>query len=385
MFRQPTDCEKSIMSGPKESEAPAWQQAAESRVSEAPSKSQPEDTGSSTPPREHARRFINDEGVRSAGSDEKTEFLKSKGFDEKTIQELLAESSRTTSQTSEADADRSAGDTVERETPSTTSSNDAPPIVTYPEFLTKPRRRPPLLTPSRLLNILSASGSLMTLAYGVAQYLISPMIATRDERQSEYYNHVDAKLAELNSRLAGVVSVVPPPRTRGSSHTPKSKADGDPSADADADDASSAGDPTELFHRDIGTQTSPEPASTSQTAPSTASAAPISHTARQERALSSVMTSMRSLRETCDNRGAGLASLIDAVQESQEEFEKGPYSGSDSGPRRTVSSELLSLYGQGAAGGSHEPDDEFKKTRDAIRSLKGMLLSTRSFPGLMAR
>jgi hypothetical protein len=45
----------------------------------------------------------------------------------------------------------------------------------------------------------------------------------------------------------------------------------------------------------------------------------------------------------------------------------------------------FSTYGALGYGRSAEPDDEFKRTKDAIRSVKGLLLSARSFPAVTTR
>ena len=119
-----------------------------------------------------ARRFLEAEEVKTASRDKKAEFLKSKGIEDGDIQKLLGEP--TTSQqvgaptpdytlmaayadtllfqkhdeNSSAVPDAQHAQQEATQTPSSLSpsAGDRPPVVTYPEFLTKPQRPPPLVT-----------------------------------------------------------------------------------------------------------------------------------------------------------------------------------------------------------------------------------------------
>lgn len=142
--------------------------------------------------------------------------------------------------------------------------------------------------------------------------------------------------------------------------TGKLAGDGDKGVDSDSDS-----DPTELFHRDIGVQTS---------LPSTPSSPIISDTntglSTQTNNLKGLTASLRSLLQ----ENANLA-------ESTQDLE------STIGVLREYCDELayvqpIMTYGfNGGLGRAEEKDDEIAKVKAGIRGVKGVLLSARSFPG----
>lgn len=73
------------------------------------------------------------------------------------------------------------------------------------------------------------------------------MVETLSESRHEFLGHSQTKIDELNERLSKIVSKLPP--------EPKSKTSGE----EDDDVESLSSDPTELYHRDQGTQTSSPP------------------------------------------------------------------------------------------------------------------------------
>ncbi|GAP90155.1 putative peroxin 14 17 [Rosellinia necatrix] len=382
------------MEDSKESSIPARQQASADGASE------PGDVTL-----DHARAFLNDENVKAAPPKQKHAFLKSKGLDDSQITRLLDESpeesrppvSQPTTESSAApdDMDQKTGSkpdikrapspppggssSVGSSTPGAPSPTvtapypvDSPaPIITYPEFLTKPQRPPPIITPSRLANIVAVSGGVWALAYGIAGLFIRPMVDNLNGARSEYYDHVNRKLSQLVEKLEDNVSEVP--YKTGKALKPQYQ---DRAID---DNASVDSDPTELFHRDVGTQTSPPP-SVLGSAPNvdgnnnnkSGSEKPID---AQLKTILAINALTRELALMHTQRAESNADLRSAIGELRDQVDKMAYPAV-----HDFSSYGGYIYGQGV-----EVDDEFKKTKDAIRSVKGLFLSSRSFPAVATR
>ncbi|ETS79456.1 hypothetical protein PFICI_09309 [Pestalotiopsis fici W106-1] len=337
---------------------------AESKEADAPppgsESSRPE--SEPTPTLEQARRFLNDETVRSASKEKKSEFLRGKGFSDDDIQKLLSEEASREGSTSD---DRAQDATDTKDIPNVPQSTSTPaqaasaplsepaPIITYPEFLTHSPKPPPLLTPSRLLTAATVLTTAWTLAYGAARFIVAPMVDTLAESRSEYYEHVNTKLSTLVEKLEGVVSEVPYSKGKLSK------------SDADGDDNSSYGDPSEMFHRDVGTQTSPF---TTELPIHQDKGCAVDQQARQ---LTQLTTCLKELSTMYTTQAENSSNLHLAMQGIREDVDKLAY----------PATEYSSLYGGSTFGlGRSDPDDEIKKTKDAIRSVKGMFLSSRMFP-----
>jgi hypothetical protein len=329
--------------------------------------------------------------VRVAAPEKKREFLRSKGFDDALITQLLNEHRNDGQSSASESASQSATEStatpddvgdqktetqLDAKEASSTSANsassaavssmtDSPPIITYPEFLTKPERPPPLITPSRLANILAVSGAVWALFYGMAGLVVRPMVDNLNDARSEYYAHVNGKLAQLVEKLEGAASKVP---YKDAKHL-KSKHQ----ERAIDDNESITSDPTELFHRDVGTQTSPRLSIVGTTPSATGNTEqPVDIQARK---LSAISASLREISLMYTQRAEGTASLRSIVGEVRDQADKVAY----------PPAQDFSTYAGFGYGRSAEPDDEFKKTKDAIRSVKGLFLSARSFPAATAR
>ncbi|KAG4437826.1 hypothetical protein IFR05_006672 [Cadophora sp. M221] len=132
------------------------------------------------------------------------------------------------------------------------------------------------------------------------------------------------------------------------------------------DESESDEDPTELFHRDIGIQTSPfisRPSTPVDTSPLTG------HTSRLE----NLKTSLEGLIEDSSSEGVETAELEGTMGVLREyldslAFVQPSYSYGVGG------------YGGGGRSGKDE-DDEIGRVKKEIRGVKGVLLSARSFPG----
>ncbi|KAI1388460.1 peroxisomal membrane anchor protein conserved region-domain-containing protein [Hypoxylon trugodes] len=372
------------MADSERSNIPAWQQV---QKEAGPETGDTQDIDATEVTLDQARKFLRDENVRNSSIEKKAEFLKSKGFDDAQVQELLEEADQDTEasnppstttksigedgdteRTLEANKDIEAIPTATSSSSSSSSISDSPPIITYPEFLTTSQKPPPLITPSRLANILAISGSIWTLLYGTARFAVSPMVDNLNDARTEYYEHVSERLDELVDRLESAVSEVPYKNSKMLRLRQDDSVYGD--------DESTFSDPTELFHRDIGVQTSPlmlaDDVASSTSARSQADK-PIDSQALR---LSAIRASLREMSDMHTRHAESTADLNSLLREIRDEVDKvgAPPPIDYTGVRTGL-----------AYGRNPEPDDEVKKTKDAIRSVKGMFLSARSFPATAAR
>lgn len=249
--------------------------------------------------------------------------------------------------------------------PSSERARDVPPIITYPEFLTAPTAPAPLVTRDRLLTALYLFGGLSTVLYGTNNYLLTPMLASLTEARLSLAETASANLEKLISKLEEVVSVIPAEVTIGNIH----KAESDEGREGSNSEEE---DPTELFHRDFGVQTSLPPTPTRR----------YSITSEDERDALETQTSRisnltRNLRSFLDfdkaeEEGAGeLNTSVTMVQE---------YLDSMVGAARRYDF-IGASYGVSSSGrGAGEQDDEISKVKTQIIGVKGVLLSARNFP-----
>ncbi|KAI1780640.1 peroxisomal membrane anchor protein conserved region-domain-containing protein [Hypoxylon cercidicola] len=365
--------------------APSAQQS-ESQSEAAPDTSTPQDADVIEKTLEKARKFLRDEKVKNSSVEKVTKFLESQGLENAQIQKLLEEyeqdvqnasslpatdASPTKRESSEPERavevkEKKAAEAKPSTAPSSTSNS--PPIITYPEFLTTSPRPPPLITPTRLANILAVSGSIWTALYGVARCVVNPMVENLNESRTDYYSHVNERLGQLVEKLEGVVSEVPYKNGK----PLKSKYE----ESVCEDDESTFSDPTELFHRDIGTQTSPVMLAEDRPSSRNTSGQGDKPVDAQVRRLAALRASVRELNDMHIRRADGSAEMNARLREIRDEVDK-------LGAPAMV--DFSSGYSGLGYGRSSEPDDEVKKAKDAIRSVKGMFLSTRSFPTVTAR
>ncbi|KAI6355643.1 hypothetical protein MCOR25_008136 [Pyricularia grisea] len=340
---------------------------------------------------DHARLFLQDEEVRQASREKKISFLRSKGVSDADIETLLGEdeSSSSTSSTSQTTA---AAPQPAQEEPTSpglesqpqpqpqpqpqmqqqqqrhqqqpqqqsqpTQKSDQPPIVTYPEFLTKPPRPPPLITATTFLNTASAFAGLATLIIGTSKYVLSPMVESLTDARIDLHRSASDGLSRTIEKLEGIVSEVPPPPTTPdkNSRTAKKMDDHD-SASSDG------GDPTELFHRDVGVQTSPPqtPSITTMTQKPSAIESQVTRLAKLTASVREMSASYATTAETHESTSVVLGHLSADVDKLRTPVATRPAG---------------TVYYRAFA----EPDDQVKAVKQSIRSVKGVLLSARSFP-----
>ncbi|KAK8929941.1 hypothetical protein H634G_01479 [Metarhizium anisopliae BRIP 53293] len=303
-----------------------------------------------------ARRFLDEDPVKSASPAKKAEFLRSKGISEGDVEKLLGHSDM------DSESSSSQNDTPESGTTQTTSvlhnsatlsaAGDRPPIVTYPEFLVKPERPPPLVTKNGIFNTLYAFAGLSTVLYATSKYLIAPMVETLTDARTELHDVTYKRLDNLVAQLEKTVSVVPSTTSKPTS-----------SEDSDGSDAE---DPTEMFHRDIGTQTS---LIDQNATPAPKESEPTSK--RHADTLTSLTKSLSILKDQYRAQSEGfedVKTLLDLLRDDLDGMTYGGYT------------EFVGGYDIYGSAKRNEPEDEIRKVRDNIRRVKGVLLSTRNFP-----
>ncbi|PHH77817.1 hypothetical protein CDD82_3351 [Ophiocordyceps australis] len=332
------------MGDPQDTSTPAWQRP---------------HADDSQPQLDLARRFLDDPDVKAASRDSKVAFLKSKGISNDHVQKLLVNEPPHAAETPTGKTTTSS-DMQTSQTPSASSSHSSsvvdssarPPVVTYPEFLAKPQRPPPLVTSSAIISTLYALVGLSTLLYGTSKYAIGPMVEALTDARTHLYATTSEKLRLIVSKLESTVSVLP--LTQQPVVT----------SDHDSDDD----DPYEMFHRDVGTQTCAFAANSA-----TQSMLPDNQAAymRQGDRLATATKTLSSLKDQLRAQSEGLEDTRSLLDVFRDELDGMTYSG------QTHIVSGFNLYG---APSKSEPDDEIRKVRDSIRRVKGVLLSTRNFP-----
>jgi hypothetical protein len=218
---------------------------------------------------DQATKFLEDKSIRDASTDRKIAFLESKGLTNDEIQKLLGVSRNASAtgdvKTEQPKAPEPTSEISTRAESTNTSSSsseapplaasapsrDVPPIITYPEFLVQPSQ-PPLLSLRSILYTLYGAAGLGATLYGTSEFLVKPMIRTLTEARHELAETAVGNLHKLNEKLEQNVSTIPLQISKNDSNVKHEF------SDEEGETESIASDPTELFHRDIATQTSPD-------------------------------------------------------------------------------------------------------------------------------
>ncbi|KAL2435215.1 hypothetical protein ABEF95_014509 [Exophiala dermatitidis] len=368
---------------------------------------------------EQARKFLDDDAIREAPRERKVAFLQKKGLSADHIHTLLGSANEQTSSQSESelpselktvhdsnsntnsDSPNKTGaqsqTTSDPETPPATPSvseapsatvsvssankREIPPIITYPEFLLKPQKPPPLVTIDRLINAAYLFTGISALTYGASKYIVQPMLETLTEARHELAETTLSDLDVLNKKLESTVSHVPyfPSSTVLQKQTNVNNIDTDDTESIDSD-------PTELFHRDIATQTSPPPLSRSDSLTSESQGRTAQDpTAAQASRLQSLHGTLSSLlhsttthfsQDRLKDQVSQLQMVLDKLETSYNPFAIDYYG--------TTGSSSFGTYSFQDDKNKQQPtkkaDAEAQKFKSEIRSLKGALLSSRNFP-----
>jgi hypothetical protein len=225
-----------------------------------------------------------------------------------------------------------------------------PPIITYPEFLTNPAKRPPLITPNGFLNTLYAFSGISALIYGASNLILVPMVESLTEARHELHATTVENLDRLLKGLEAAVSEVPAAAKK-QNRLP-------------ADDES-VEDPSELFHRDMGIQTSLPSSPASDTCFNE------SASMKQAKRIEDLVARLKDVRgedhTTQSREMAEVQAVLDVFKEEVDKLDRQGY--------------VHSLTGAAGFGATrNEPDDEIRRAKENIRRVKGVLLSARSFP-----
>ena len=364
---------------------PNWQYPSQNSSASQPTTTA-SDTNNTAPsqeldPLEHARRFLDDDSIKNASRERKVEFLETKGLKPEQIEDLL--STQQEPDDAKADGDlktvHDSTTTVEpkqsqpeakqapllNEAPSearVAPRSDVPPIITYPEFLLKPQKPPPLVTFERLANAAYVLAGLSALTYGASKYLVQPMLESLTDSRHDLAITAQDSLSKLNNKLETTVSHVP--------YIPPLHSKHQLSQDEDVESIDS--DPTELFHRDIATQTTPPRSRSSSLSSSSPNQTTIE---TQSSHLTALHSSLRSLLSSTTTHFAendlqssltDLQSTIDKVNTSSNDYDT------------TYSSYYTSSSSKTNKG--TDQDSQAAKFKQDIRALKGAFLSSRNFP-----
>jgi hypothetical protein len=206
------------------------------------------------------------------------------------------------------------------------------------------------------------------------------MIASLTSARHELASTADANLQKLNEKLEKTVSVIPAELT-----ARKSKPYHD--EEEEEDDASSiTSDPTELFHRDVATQTISEPAPVlDATGPvNSADSAAFSPSTAVNNHVSRVESITSKLREIIDSE-KDASTLDDSMRTRLTELHHYCdgliYSGPTYSSGSTYGVWNSNTSGSSDSSGLRKGEDEaIAGFRADIRGVKGALLSARNFP-----
>lgn len=373
------------MSQTNKSSIPAWQKRTSIPGAEEPSHSKvapsettaavaEEKSNESEDVQERARKFLEDPTIKNASREKKLAFLESKGLKKEDVEGLLDASTST----SPSESHQHTSNAASTPTPTTSSdssrqtpSRDVPPVITYPEFLIHSNKPPPLVTKSFLLNTAYLASGVAASMWGLSKYVVEPMQVTLSESRHNFFAHASSKVENLNSKLSGIVSTVPSSRPTTSHKDDRADATSEKSDDSD---------PTELFHHDIGTQTSPTLLSRRNSiASSSTNPSSTGTPAQQEDRLRNLSLHLKDLQSSTrhgtesedeiNTQLSELHSYLGDMRYTNPYIKNSAYGASWPG--------LGAMSGGGSTGDGNDEIDKFMKD---IKAVKGVLLSTRNFP-----
>ncbi|KAK1074900.1 hypothetical protein LTR74_000744 [Friedmanniomyces endolithicus] len=383
---------------------PSWQQSAKLALSEstrgsgndAPnvqeaaavstSSSDEADSEESPPPEssdtqlDMVEAFLSDPKVKHESVEKKRVFLQSKEIPVDTIDQVLKAGEPAASPFDPSDFQAFKQQRQQQQQPSSPqSTTTTPPIITYPEFLVSAHTPSPLVTPSRVINAAYLAGGIATLVYGASTFLFKPMTETLTASRHDFATHSQGKLDDFNEQLAKLVSKIPSTDIQASV----------PDLETNEID-SVVSDPTELYHRDMGTQTSPLPSRrpSDPFLPPTSEPSTLAkdRTTQQTTTLTTLSTHMNDLLAGLSTHQATANKDRTAEVDKLRHFlDTMLYGGSHA------------VYDAGGGGWGHGGDSwkygkkeeegagqkAMEELKKEIRGVKGVLLSARRFPGVV--
>ena len=314
-----------------------------------------------------AKLFLENDTVKDEPTKKKVAFLRSQGLSESAINSAIHDATPPSPSSSAPVEARSSS-------LAHTQTKDVPPIITYPEFLMHANKPPPLITASRLMSVAYVASGAAAAIYGLSKYLVGPMTDSLQASRHDFAVNAQARVEDLNSRLGNVISVDPDQASGNKCLQSRQLNAEDYTSNADSDDS----DPTELFHRDFGTQTSaiqsPKPKSSASSSSGELIVTGDSSTELQTSQLKHLSDLCKELGAENDSEGdtnQEISTILKVVQEHLESL--------NLPTNAFTANAMYDAYGLPKDGKKDE--DEVSKIKSEIRSVKGVLLSARNFPG----
>ena len=359
--RRLRDPQEVMTGGPPKPAIPAWQRAQPNRpspqeesVSSQPEPEEPEQTAPESDSKESA---IATEGSTAAHTTAPNDPVQQAALSTDDFENFKQQITP-----------RPSDDTVDhRKPPPSAQRSGGPPIITYPEFLVEAHKPPPLITPTRVLNSLYAAGGLAALIFGTSKWIVDPMLDSMTLARHEFATHSRSKVDEFNERLAQIVSTVPEPK--------KSTLE---AGESDTDEAESeASDPTELFHRDMGTQTSPEPSRrTSISNDDVVNKTNNKDVNHQTNGLSILNDHLKELVEGVERTGESNKERQESLDKLRHYLDSLLYASSGINVWTSSEDSPASKTGDSSSG------DAIEELKKEIRGVKGVMLSAKRFPSV---
>ncbi|KAK5164141.1 uncharacterized protein LTR77_010232 [Saxophila tyrrhenica] len=326
---------------------------------------------------QHMQTFLEDPAVKNAPMEKKRAFFESKGISKEQIDQALNTEQSPLSVNDFESFKQTQDPSAVASPPPRQQQQQAsgPPIITYPEFLVEAHKPPPLITPARIVNTAYIVSGVAAMLYGASKYLVTPMSDSLTSARHDFATHSQSKIDEMNERLTKLVSKVPAPKAE------------QPDGTAE-DDESVTSDPTELYHRDMGTQTSPPPSRTSSLSSEAAEKKdPTDHAIKgldilhshlsDELARSTTLETANKTRQESLNK---LRSYLDTLMYTNTAY--GPMWNSSENSWSDVGAEGKK---EGKDKGKKKEEDVVEELKREIRGVKGVLLSAKRFPGVVGR
>jgi hypothetical protein len=247
---------------------------------------------------------------------------------------------------------------------------------------------PPLVTLRSILYTLYGAAGLGASLYGASEYLVKPMLATLTTARLELAQTANTNLQKLNEKLEQNVSRIPPHLSA------KDTKQTEPADSEDDEQDSITSDPTELFHRDVATQTSQD--LDASTLPHKADQSPADETVPDPTAtvnthlkrLENITSHLREVASTEKESGVLDDSVRTRLNELHHYLDGLLYSRSSYSSVTAYgvySTPGLETTSSPSAGISKAEEDAMASFRADIRGVKGALLSARNFPASRGR
>lgn len=314
---------------------------------------------------DQAITFLETGTVRDAPRDRKQEFLQSKGLTAAEADKLISRVDK--SRRKKKGVQARDGSSFVPSTPSPPphqpshqSSQPTPTIVTYPEWLAPPPPPGPrpLVTGSTLIKSAYFGAATAATIYGANKLIVTPMIDALTAARLDFSTTVKRNLDELNSRLS---ELSPSSHVAGLGNASYRARDDDEDSES-----SEISDPSELFHVDAQTQTTPSLSGHGDDDDQGTGA--MTPDSKLEELASQMKVMVETHSDGTDNE---LIFLLEDLTSYLERLI------TDS----TMSSGLYTgPFGPYANQTEKDKEDPIAKVKQEIRSVKGVLLNTKNFP-----